>query len=79
MYYNLFIFAEPPIATEECPHQYGYYRVGDEFNCGQFKNCVNGRSFVFDCPKGLAFNEATYRCDWPDQVDSCNAEGNKMF
>lgn len=66
---------EPAQATEECPHQYGYYLMGDSRNCGQFKNCAAGRAFIFDCPEGLAFNAETYRCDWPDQVASCDAEG----
>lgn len=70
---------EPPQATEECPHQYGYFRLGDEVNCGKFMNCVEGRGYTFDCPEGLAFNGDTYRCDWPDQVPSCNPEGKKMI
>lgn len=37
-------------------------------------NCVEGRGFTFDCPEGLAFNEESYRCDWPDQVPSCDPE-----
>ncbi|XP_055680499.1 protein obstructor-E [Lutzomyia longipalpis] len=61
-------------STDECPHQFGYYRLGDASHCGQFMNCVNGKGFVFDCPEGLAFNAATYRCDWADQVPDCDAE-----
>lgn len=37
-------------------------------------NCADGRGYTFDCPDGLAFNQETYRCDWPDQVPDCNAE-----
>ncbi|XP_044262138.1 protein obstructor-E-like [Tribolium madens] len=66
---------QPAQATDECPHQFGYFRMGDATSCGQFKNCVAGRGFVFDCPEGLAFNGDTYRCDWPDQVPTCDAEG----
>lgn len=62
--------------TEDCPHQYGYFRLGDAANCGQFKNCVEGRGYIFDCPEGLAFNQDTLKCDWPDQVLTCDAEGN---
>lgn len=65
---------QPPQPTEDCPHQFGYYRLGDAANCGQFMNCVDGRGFTFDCPEGLAFNGASYRCDWPDQVADCDAE-----
>lgn len=38
-------------------------------------NCVNGKSFMFDCPEGLAWSSDTYRCDWPDEVEDCDAEG----
>ncbi|XP_060524166.1 protein obstructor-E-like [Cylas formicarius] len=70
---------QPAQATDECPHQFGYFRIGDAQNCGQFKNCVDGRGFIFDCPEGLAFNGDTYRCDWPDQVPSCDAEAYLGF
>lgn len=73
------IIIEAPQATEDCPHQYGYFRLGDAANCGQFKNCVEGRGYVFDCPEGLAFNADSLRCDWPDQVPSCDAEGMPHF
>jgi len=49
-------FPEPPQSTDDCPHQFGYFKVGDQNNCGQFKNCVDGRGFIFDCPEGLAWN-----------------------
>ncbi len=61
-------------ATDECPHQFGYFKLGDDTDCGHFMNCADGRGYTFDCPDGLAFNQETYRCDWPDQVPDCNAE-----
>ena len=70
------LIAETAKSTGDCPHQFGYFRLGDERNCGQFMNCVDGRGYVFDCPEGLAFNQESYRCDWPDQVASCDAEGS---
>ncbi|KAJ8933478.1 hypothetical protein NQ314_013976, partial [Rhamnusium bicolor] len=70
---------QPPQPTDDCPHQFGYYRLGDAQNCGQFKNCVDGRAYTFDCPEGLAFNGDTYRCDWPDQVSTCDAEAYLGF
>ncbi|KAH1029204.1 hypothetical protein HUJ05_002483 [Dendroctonus ponderosae] len=70
---------QPAQATDECPHQFGYFRMGDQQNCGQFKNCVDGRGFIFDCPEGLAWNGDTYRCDWPDQVPDCDAEAYLGF
>ncbi|XP_063701534.1 protein obstructor-E-like [Culicoides brevitarsis] len=70
---------QPPQATEECPHQFGYYKIGDRANCGQWMNCVNGKSFVFECPEGLAWSSETYRCDWPDEVEDCDAEAYLGF
>lgn len=81
IFFKLFVyylFIEPPQPTEDCPHQYGYYKIGDASNCGQFMNCVEGRGYTFDCPEGLAFNGDTYRCDWPDQVPSCDPECNLL-
>lgn len=66
---------QPAQSTEECPHQFGYFRLGDISHCGQFMNCVDGRGYTFDCPEGLAFSKDTYRCDWPDEVPDCDAEG----
>ncbi|XP_059221015.1 protein obstructor-E isoform X1 [Stomoxys calcitrans] len=66
-------------ATEECPHQFGYYQMGDSKNCGQFKNCASGRGYIFDCPDGLAWNPETYKCDWPDLVEACDAEAYLGF
>lgn len=37
-------------------------------------NCVHGKSFMFDCPEGLAWSSATYRCEWPDESPDCDAE-----
>ncbi|XP_011306819.1 uncharacterized protein [Fopius arisanus] len=65
---------QPADPTDDCPHQYGYFKIGDSQNCGQFKNCAAGVGYTFDCPEGLAFNPISYRCDWPDQVPDCDAE-----
>ncbi|KAK1123548.1 hypothetical protein K0M31_008253 [Melipona bicolor] len=63
-----------PEPTDECPHQYGYFKLGDEQNCGKFITCVEGRAHIFHCPEGLAYNSEFYRCDWPDQVPDCDTE-----
>lgn len=47
--------------TEECPHQFGYYKLGDSANCGDFLNCADGRGYKLSCPLGLAFNSLTYQ------------------
>lgn len=45
----------------DCPHQFGYYKIGDASDCGKFLNCVNGRAYNMTCPSGLAFNPLTYQ------------------
>ncbi|XP_051166462.1 protein obstructor-E-like [Leptopilina boulardi] len=70
---------QPAKPTEDCPHQYGYFKVGDQKNCGKFMNCADGVGYIFDCPEGLAYNSETYRCDWPDQVTDCDAEAYLGF
>lgn len=62
---------QPPQPSEDCPHQFGYFRYGKKpAECSQFVNCVSGRSYIFECPEGLAFNSKKYHCDWPDLVVS---------
>ncbi|XP_067143781.1 protein obstructor-E-like [Centruroides vittatus] len=58
--------------TENCPHLWGLYP--NVHDCGRFWNCVDGTSYSFQCPEGLAWNDLTARCDWPDQVESCDGE-----
>lgn len=65
--------------TDECPHQFGYYKMGDSSHCSQFMNCAHGRGFLFDCPEDLAFNSETYRCEWPDETPDCDAESFLQF
>lgn len=60
--------------SEDCPHQFGYYRAGGPAECGEFFNCAEGRAYKLKCPLGLAFNKETYQCDWPDLVPDCDAE-----
>ncbi|XP_063392983.1 protein obstructor-E-like [Cydia fagiglandana] len=65
---------QPAQPTEDCPHQFGYFKLGDARNCSGFRTCVNGVGYDFTCPEGLAFSSETYRCEWPDEVADCDAE-----
>lgn len=69
------MLTEPPQPTEDCPHQFGYFKIGDAKNCSGFRNCVNGVAYDFTCPDGLAFSSESYRCEWPDESKDCDAEG----
>ncbi|KAJ0181065.1 hypothetical protein K1T71_003150 [Dendrolimus kikuchii] len=65
---------QPAQPTDLCPHQFGYYKLGDAKNCSYFRTCVNGVGYDFTCPEGLAFSAESYRCEWPDEVADCDAE-----
>jgi hypothetical protein len=65
---------EPPQSSGDCPRQYGVYRMAaGPDQCGTYVNCVGGQATIQECPEGLAFNSATIQCDWPDQVEDCDA------
>ncbi|XP_048482018.1 protein obstructor-E [Plutella xylostella] len=65
---------QPPQPTADCPNQFGIFKTGDSRNCSGFRNCVNGVGHDFTCPEGLAFSSSSYRCEWPDEVEDCDAE-----
>lgn len=63
----------------ECPHKFGYYKLGDKYNCSSFRICEFGVGYDFQCPNGLAFRSDNLRCDWPHKVPECDAEGYAGF
>ncbi|CAB3237023.1 unnamed protein product [Arctia plantaginis] len=65
---------QPPQPTDQCPNQFGYFRLGDQKNCSYFRTCVNGVGYDLNCPEGLAWSSQTYRCEWPDEVEDCDVE-----
>ncbi|KAG8039693.1 hypothetical protein G9C98_000422 [Cotesia typhae] len=43
---------QPAQPTDDCPHQYGYFKVGQSAaDCGQFMNCAGGVGYMFNCPE----------------------------
>ncbi|CAG7824263.1 unnamed protein product [Allacma fusca] len=70
---------QPAQSSGDCPHQYGLFRAGNPDQCGSYINCVAGTASISNCPEGLAFNDQTARCDWPDEVPSCNAASFVRF
>ncbi|XP_052737177.1 protein obstructor-E-like [Bicyclus anynana] len=66
---------QPAKPTPECKHQYGFFPSPMTSNdCGQYRMCVEGRATDMFCPTGLAFNPTSSRCEWPENVPSCNLE-----
>ena len=71
---NWMATAAEPVGN--CQRRWGMFGAGDRSNCGEFVNCVDGTEFRFTCPEGLAWDAATWRCEWADKVESCDVEGN---
>jgi hypothetical protein len=68
-------FTEPAQATASCPRQFALFGLGDSANCGQYISCDHGTAHTLPCPEDLAFSDETARCEWPDEVPSCDAAG----
>ncbi|XP_065089412.1 peritrophin-1-like [Ochlerotatus camptorhynchus] len=66
--------ALPPIVVEDhilkrCDGQRQGTQIRHPFNCNQYVQCsTEGRSKVFTCPQGTAFDEARATCDWERNV-----------
>lgn len=54
-----------------CPRANGMFRHSAD--CSQFIECGNGVAHVKSCPAGLAWNDRTGNCDWPENTD-CPSE-----
>ncbi|XP_013792734.2 protein obstructor-E-like, partial [Limulus polyphemus] len=63
---------QQPQPTEWCPRRWGEYP--HESDCTRFLKCVDGKSYEFPCPEGLAYSYENGYCDWPDLVHGCDSE-----
>lgn len=48
----------------------GFFRNPN--NCHKFIRCSEGKTFKFDCPAGLVFNESLEICDWESEENTCS-------
>ncbi|KAG8188279.1 hypothetical protein JTE90_012112 [Oedothorax gibbosus] len=62
---------EPPISSPGCPYQFGIF---PSESCTQYIRCAWGEANVTDCEEGLAYQEETHTCVWPDEVAGCDSE-----
>lgn len=60
-----------PIPSPDCPWQFGVFPSG---NCIQYFKCQFGVANLTDCGPGLAYDDLTHSCNWPDLVDGCDSE-----
>lgn len=63
--------------SAHCPAPSGYY--ADREDCRKFYACDDGRAFPMWCPLGLAYDEMTGTCAWPDMVEGCKSEEMLRF
>ncbi|MCL4130105.1 UNVERIFIED_CONTAM: hypothetical protein GTU68_063416, partial [Idotea baltica] len=70
---------QPAQPSENCGNSWGYFGTGNSAVCDIFYNCVDGVSFRFNCPEGLAFSSSSYRCEWPEESPDCDASGIYPF
>lgn len=70
---------QPAQPTERCPHQFGYFHLGDPTNCRTYLSCAHGVGTIMKCPIGLAFDETSNQCDWPENVKNCDVEAYLGF
>lgn len=57
-----------------CKRQWGMFFSGDASNCGDYVNCVEGVVHRLTCPHSLAWDPKLWVCNWPDLVETCDAE-----
>lgn len=67
-------FSVVPIARGICEYSFGIYSNGP---CEKYyTKCVYGEPVDEPCTPGLAYDERSRSCNWPDLMEYCNPEGN---
>ncbi|KAI5651374.1 chitin binding peritrophin-A domain-containing protein [Phthorimaea operculella] len=68
-------------AVPQCPPQqaddWSIEKLLRHTDCNKFYKCTYGVPVEQDCVPGLHFNLATWECDWPENVDYCDEDGEK--
>jgi len=63
--------APGPLSSPGCHFQWGLYPAN---NCVQYVRCEEGEPYIKDCEAGLAYDDHSKTCNWPDLVDGCDSE-----
>ncbi|XP_026461601.1 protein obstructor-E-like [Ctenocephalides felis] len=63
-----------PLSTEGCLYHFGIYP--DSADCSTtYVKCAHGIPYPQHCEPGLAYDDRTHSCNWPDLLlDICNPE-----
>jgi hypothetical protein len=65
-----------PISTPGCLYQFGIYPESAQCSNNYIK-CAHGIPQPTPCEPGLAYDDKTHSCNWPDLLlDFCSPEGN---
>ncbi|XP_076351960.1 protein obstructor-E-like [Tachypleus tridentatus] len=62
---------QSPIETDHCKWLWG--RFQHETSCRRFWECWNGTETLHNCPFSLLYNNEIEACDWPSNVQGCQA------
>ncbi|KDR14644.1 protein obstructor-E [Zootermopsis nevadensis] len=63
-----------PISTPGCLYQFGIYPESAQCSSNYIK-CAHGVPYPTPCEPGLAYDDKTHSCNWPDLLlDFCNPE-----
>lgn len=69
-----FVLSATPLSTPACEYQFGIYP--DSSSCSTtYTKCAYGEPYQAHCDAGLAYDEKSHTCVWPDQlIPFCNPE-----
>uniref|UniRef100_A0A224XVN1 Putative peritrophin n=1 Tax=Panstrongylus lignarius TaxID=156445 RepID=A0A224XVN1_9HEMI len=63
-----------PISSPGCEYRFGIYAEGPHCSTNYIK-CADGYPYLNHCDPGLAYDDKTHSCNWPDLLlDQCNPE-----
>ncbi|XP_039289057.1 protein obstructor-E-like [Nilaparvata lugens] len=58
-----------------CEFKFGIYADSDSCSTSYIK-CEHGYPYQTPCEPGLAYDEKSHKCNWPDELQHiCNPEG----
>lgn len=66
--------AAPPISNEHCPYLWGIFPISADCHISYYK-CEEGNAVDTPCEPGLVYDDRSHTCNWPDQLENCNPEG----
>nr|CAD7420568.1 unnamed protein product [Timema poppensis] len=73
------IVSDVPVSSPGCLYQFGIYPESASCSTNYLK-CEYGVAHQTPCEPGLAYDDKTHSCNWPDLLlDTCNPEGMSQY